>query len=137
MIRNYGRSLRGERVYAKQSGYRFKRLNIVAGQCGGEVIAPFYYDCSTTSIVFETWFQEKFCPCLQAGAYAVLDNAPFHRKAVVESIAADFKLNVLWLPPYSPDKNKIEKLWANLKNCLRIFSHRFASIQDAIVDFFK
>lgn len=67
----------------------------------------------------------------------ILDNASFHRKTAVEAIAKSFNANILWLPPYSPDKNKIEKLWANLKNYLRAFSCNFDSIQDAAEDFFK
>jgi transposase len=137
MVRSYGRSLRGKRVFSKQSGQRFKRLNIVAGLCNGEVIAPMYYDCSTTSALFESWFETQLCPCLKEGNYVVLDNASFHRKIAVDCIAKSFNINILWLPPYSPDKNKIEKLWANLKNWLRIFSCCFESIQDAVVGFFK
>jgi transposase len=137
MVRNYGRSLRGKRVFSKQSGHRYKRLNIVAGQIDGNVIAPFYYDCSTTAAIFEIWFKEHFCPCLLPGTYIVIDNATFHRKAILEGIARSFNLFVLWLPPYSPDKNKIEQLWANIKNWLRLFSCHFSSIQEAVIDFFK
>lgn len=39
--------------------------------------------------------------------------------------------------PYSPGKKRIEKLWANLKNWLRAYTHLYASIQDAVKHSFK
>ncbi|MDR1364514.1 MAG: hypothetical protein LBJ32_02670 [Oscillospiraceae bacterium] len=44
---------------------------------------------------------------------------------------------MVWLPPYFPDKNKIEKLWANLKNWLRLNSKNYLTIQAAIKAYFK
>jgi transposase len=137
MSRNYGRAQRGKRVIIKRPGRRFKRLNVVAGQIGTTVIAPYYYDWTTTSIWFEVWFEWYFCLALPQNTYIIMDNASFHRKAVLERIAKFYGHQIIWLPPYSPDKNSIEKLWANLKNWLRIFAHTYSSIQDAVRDYFK
>ena len=43
----------------------------------------------------------------------------------------------LWLPPYSPEENPIEKLWANMKHWLCRNAHFFDSVQSAIPSFFK
>ena len=51
MSRDYGRSIKGERVYLSCSGRRFKRLNLVAGLIGKEVICPIKYTCNTKSAV--------------------------------------------------------------------------------------
>ncbi|MEW4150245.1 transposase, partial [Bacillus thuringiensis] len=77
------------------------------------------------------------CPLLKPGSVLVLDNARFHRKSEVERIAKIFRLQVLWLPPYSPDKNKIEKVWANLKNFIRRQGRKFKSLQQSIDSYFK
>jgi transposase len=66
-----------------------------------------------------------------------MDNARFHRKAELERIANVYGFKIIWLPPCSPDKNPIEKLWANLKNWLRIFAHLYSTIQEAAIDYFK
>jgi transposase len=66
-----------------------------------------------------------------------MDNASFHRKSKLQNIAEFYGFKILWLPPYSPDKNSIEKFWANLKKWLRKFSKKFASIQEAICNFFQ
>ncbi len=54
-----------------------------------------------------------------------MDNASFHKKSEIERIARLYKCRVVWLPPYSPDKNKIEKLWANMQNWLHINAQNF------------
>ncbi len=137
MSRNRGRAPRGQRVIIKRPGRRFKRLNVVAGQIGTEVIAPYYYEWTTTALWFEVWFEWHFCPALPQCTYIIMDNARFHRKSELERIARFYGHTIIWLPPYSPDKNSIEKLWANMKNWLRSFAHAFPSIQLAIEDYFK
>lgn len=137
MTRNRGRAPRGKRVIVKRPGHRFKRLNVVAGQIGTQIIAPYSYGWTTTASWFEVWFEWHFCPLLPNNTYIVMDNARFHRKAVLERIAKFYGHQILWLPPYSPDKNHIEHLWANLKNWLRLFADSFPSIQDAVLAYFK
>jgi len=66
-----------------------------------------------------------------------MDNALFHRKPKLEQIARIFGLRIIWLPPYSPDLNRIEKLWANLKMWLKSFARLFSTIQDAIYHYFN
>lgn len=136
MARTRARSPRGKRVYVLRPGKRYKRLNIVAGQIGKEVIAPFFYDWSTNSQWFEVWFEWYFCPLLPLLSVIVLDNARFHRKSELERIARFYGHQILWLPTYSPDKNHIEKLWANFKNWLRNYAHLYSSIQLASRDYF-
>ena len=137
MTRTMARSPKGKRVVVFRPGRRFKRLNVVAGKCGDEVIGEFFYDWTTTGCWFEVWFEWYLCPYLRPMSLIIMDNARFHRKKELERIAAFYGYTILWLPPYSPDKNPIEHLWANLKNWLRKCAHLYKSIQDAVVDYFK
>ena len=137
MARNKARSPKGERVIVARPGKRFKRINVVAGQCGSEVIAETQYPWTTNSRWFEVWFEWHLCPNLRPNSVIVMDNAKFHRKVPLEKIASYYGYKLLWLPPYSPDKNYIEQLWANLKNWLRLWSHLYTSVQDAIQDYFQ
>ena len=66
-----------------------------------------------------------------------MDNAKFHRKTVLNKIARFYDLSILWLPPYSPDKNTIEHLWANMKKYIRKKSASFPSIQAALLAYFN
>jgi len=68
-----------------------------------------------------------------------MDNASFHRKnALLELIKKTRrKVNLLFLPPYSPDLNPIEKSWANMKIFLKNYLHTFSALHLAIMAFFK
>ena len=109
---------------------RFQRTNLVAAQIGDRAIAPMYYDCPTNSAFFEFWFEEKLMPELSPGDIVIMDNAQFHRKGVLREIASSH--HVLVLPPYSPDYNPIEKLWANMKRWLRKNMRYYDSFEDAL-----
>ena len=135
--REYGLALRGVKVYGEVSGRRYKRLNVVSAQCCNETIAPFVYAWSTNAVWFEVWFEWYLCPLLSPGKVIVMDNALVHRKAPLEKIARFYGLRIVWLPPYSPDFNHIEFLWANLKKWLKSFSSAFVSIQDAVSLYLK
>jgi transposase len=137
MARQYGRSEIGTRVFLPKPGRKFKRINIVVALTNGISTAVRLYDWAMTAAFFLVWFEWELCPLLRPGSIVVMDNASFHKKSELERIALLYKCHVVWLPPYSPDKNKIEKLWANMKNWLRINSKKFLTIQDAIEVYFK
>lgn len=68
-----------------------------------------------TAQVFETWLREQLLPALKQTSVLILDNAPFHRPNAVREILEAAGHRVLFLPPYSPDFNKIEGDFAALK----------------------
>ena len=119
LFREYARAPRGQTVVGKVSGKKFERTNIVAGICCGEWVSPMQYSHSTDSELFEFWFEHCLLKEVKHGKYIVLDNATFHRKARLAELAESKKCMVIFLPPYSPDLNPIEKKWAWLKQKLR------------------
>jgi len=131
------RAKRGVSVRGGVSGRGYMRTNIVAAQCRGKVVAPLEYSGTTDHVVFEMWFQGMLLPQLTEGHTIVMDNASFHRKKVLCELARQAKCEILFLPPYSPDLNPIEKEWANLKAFLCHYASRFKSIQDAITYYFQ
>ena len=111
---------------------KFQRTNLVAAQIGGRTVAPLYYDCPTNSAVFEFRFEDKLMPELSPGDIVIMDNAQFHRKGTLREIASHYHVLVLFLPPYSPDYNPIENLWANMKRWLRENMRCYDSFEDAL-----
>lgn len=137
MNREYGRAPRGVPVYGEVRGRKYDRTNIIAGKCGGKVIAPGEYKGYTHHKLFEAWFVEALLKEAKPGSVIVLDNATFHRKKILKNLAEQAGCSVLFLPPYSPDLNPIEKLWANLKKFLKNHLRFFNSLSAAICAFFK
>ena len=130
--REYGYAPKGEKVFGAVPGTRFQRTNLVAAQIGGRTIAPMYYERSTDSAVFEVWFEGRLMPELSPGDVVIMDNAQFHRKGALRKIASRHGVLVLFLPPYSPDYNPIEKLWANMKRWLKKNMRNYASFEEAL-----
>ena len=123
-------------MFVKRPGKREKRLNVIAGECDNEVIAPVVYDWTTKHSWFEIWFEWYLCPQLALFSVILMDNASWHRKSVLEKIAGFYGFMIIWLPSYSPDKNRIEHRWANLKNWLQYNGKCCNSLQNAVVHYF-
>ena len=70
--------------------------------------------CCDTRL-FVAWVKQMLVPALKEGQTVVMDNASFHKSCVVKELIAKAGCKLLYLPPYSPDLNPIEKFWANLK----------------------
>jgi transposase len=135
--RTHARSPKGVRVQGLAPGRRYKRTGIVAGLRMGRVIEPLQYDGTMDGGLFERWFGSRLLPALGAGHVIVLDNARFHRKAILHEMARRRGCVVLFLPPYSPDLNPIENVWAWLKARLRKVLKDFDSLDGAITDCFN
>ena len=88
---------------------------VIGALCGTVPFAFTAFDCSIDSDVFHTWATEIRLSELPACSVIVMDNAPFHkRQDTLDALQAEGH-TVLWLPPYSPDLNPIEKTWAWIK----------------------
>ncbi len=48
-----------------------------------------------------------------------MDNMRTHHSKAVKKVIEELKINVIFLPPYSPDFNPIEKMWSEIKSVLR------------------
>ena len=51
--------------------------------------------------------------------YIVLDNARYQKCAIVTELASQLGIHLVYIPPYSPNLNLIERLWKHVKNKLR------------------
>ena len=104
----------------------------MAGKIGNKLIAPFVYGGTMTSAFFEWWMENELLNKLSKGSTIVMDNASFHRKEALREIIERKGLRLIFLPPYSPELNPIEKYWAALKRKLRKILPNFPSFSDAL-----
>ena len=134
IVVQFGWSEKGERSFAEQSGFKTERLSIIAGYVYGskELIAPFEFKGYTDTALFNGWFENILCPQLRPGQIVILDNASFHKSPELFEIIEYTGCHLVFLPPYSPDLNPIEKVWANFKRNLRKIIKKCGSFRDAI-----
>ena len=69
--------------------------------------------------LFLALIEQFLCPTLQPGDIVILDNLSSHKVEGVQQAVAAVGAITLYLPPYSPDLNPIEKLFSKLKTLLR------------------
>ena len=132
----YGWSRRGERCEAKHSGGHGKRLSLIAAIRGSEpqqLIEPYVFSGHCDRRLVEVWL-ERLCQALPAGRkhYLILDNASFHKGGGLEEIARRYGHQLMYLPPYSPELNPIERCWAVLKQRVRLALSRGQSLIESI-----
>ena len=72
-------------------------------------------DSPTDGAVFLAYLEQVLCPKLQTGAAAVMDSLSAHKVQGVRELIQATGADLLYLPPYSPDLNPIEKAWSKLK----------------------
>ena len=128
----YGRAPRGVKVVEDVKGRATEKINMIAGLLEGELIEPLTYDCSTNAEVFNTWLEQCLIPVLPPECIIVLDNARFHKTAKTVEIVEKHGHQLLFLPPYSPDLNPIEKYWAVIKRKLKNILMQCDSIYSGI-----
>ena len=71
--------------------------------------------------LFNTWLDKVLIPQLSPGQVIIMDNASFHKSAKTRELIESAGCKLLYLPPYSPELNPIEKTWANIKCKIRSF----------------
>lgn len=109
----------GRRIHEATPAGKWKILTILAALRLAGVNAAMTIEEATDADIFLAYVEQVLCPTLGIGDVVVLDNLSSHKvKGVCELIEAR-GAEVLYLPPYSPDLNPIEKAWAKIKQYLR------------------
>jgi transposase len=128
----YGWNEKGKRFYALKSGKRAGRVKMIAARCDGKLFAPFTVEGACNRLVFETWLEHCLIPLLTPGKTLVMDNAAFHKGGRIEELIQKAGCSLLYLPPYSPALNRIEKCWSWLKSRIRKQIQHFDCLRDAM-----
>jgi transposase len=119
MARTHGRAPRGERLRMAVPYGHWKTTTLVAGLGARGVVAPWVLDGPINGDAFETYVRKVLIPELKHGDIVVMDNLSSHKRPEVRALIEAAGGRLLYLPPYSPDFNPIEKAFAKLKALLR------------------
>ncbi len=119
MTRLYGRAQPGQRVVESVPQNYGENVSMLAAISMAGVSAPMTISGAVDGLVFLEYVKQVLCPSLAEGDVIVMDNLSAHKIAGVRQAIEAEGAKLLYLPPYSPDLNPIEKCWSKIKTYLR------------------
>ena len=119
MTRMYGRAARGERINEATPLNYGENITMLAAISLSGIDAPMTIAGAVDGLVFKTYVEQVLAPTLEHGDVVVMDNLGAHKVAGVTEAIEARGAKVIFLPPYSPDLNPIEKCWSKIKTYLR------------------
>lgn len=119
MARLYGRAPRGRRLIASVPYGHWKTTTLIAAVRGDGVIAPCVLDGPINGETFRAYVEQMLAPTLTPGDIIIMDNLSSHKISGVRAAIEAAHAELLYLPPYSPDLNPIENVFAKIKAFLR------------------
>jgi transposase len=128
---------KNKKLIGKKSGKYYHRINIIAGLVNNKSIAPLIFNGCCNAKLFEAWIEQFLIKELKPGQIVIMDNASFHKSLKTKELIESVGCTLLFLPPYSPDLNPIEKFWANMKRWIKNQINAFDKLYDALVAFFN
>lgn len=124
MTRPNGRAPVGERLFDTTPHGHWKMTTFVAALRRDAITAPMTLDGAMDGEMFVAWTEQRLVPTLRRGDIVFMDNLSSHKVDGVEEAIKAAGAIVRYLPPYSPDLNPIEQVFAKLKSILRRWKPR-------------
>ncbi len=119
MTRQHGRCLRGRRLVAKVPHGRWRTLTFLAALRHDRIEAPCVIDGPINGLSFLAYVEQVLLPTLRTGDIVIMDNLGSHKRQAIRRLIRTVGAKLFFLPPYSPDLNPIEQVFAKLKTLLR------------------
>jgi transposase len=135
MTRLRARCLGGRRIHEATPGGHWKIMTVLGAMSTRGIVAAMTIEAATDADIFLAYLDHALCPALRPGDVVVMDNLSSHKVRGVAQRIERAGAELLYLPPYSPDLNPIEKAWAKLKQLVRSEKPRtHEALQQAIAD---
>jgi len=133
MTPRYGRCAKGRRLVAFAPGGHWQTTTFIAALRHGRITAPCVFGGPINGESFLAYVRQVLVPALSPGDIVVMDNLGAHKVAGVREAIEATGAKLLYLPPYSPDFDPIEQVFAKLKHKLRKAARRTVdALWDAI-----
>ena len=116
----------GERLHAKVPHGHWRTMTFLAALRCDRIDAPCVLDQPVNGQSFLAWIEHFLVPTLSPGDIVVMDNLSSHKRPAIRTAIRNAGAKLLFLPPYSPDLNPIEQVFAKLKHLLRKAAERTA-----------
>jgi transposase len=110
---------RGRKLIAKAPHGHWRTLTFLAALRHDRIEAPCVIDGPINGEAFRAYVEQLLVPTLRPGDLVVMDNLGSHKSKAVRKAIRAAGAKLFFLPPYSPDLNPIEQVFAKLKHLLR------------------
>lgn len=124
MVRTHGWGRKGHRVRGNAPFGHWRTMTFLAALRCDRIDAPYVLDGPINGVTFTAWVEQCLVPTLKPGDVIVMDNLGSHKGKAVRRAIRQARAHLLFLPPYSPDLNPIEQVFAKLKTLLRKAAER-------------
>ena len=129
----YGWAPRGQDSFGKTVEGQWETMTMIGALALDGFRGFMSVDAGTAADVFRAFVEQQLLPHLRDGDIVVMDNLSAHRDADAIAAIQASGAEVLFLPPYSPEFNPIEKAWAKIKQALRRLATRTRDAFDTAV----
>lgn len=119
LTRMFGRAPRGERVTDSVPQNYGENVTMIGALSLSGVEALMTVNGATDGDIFLVFVRDVLAPTLSEGDVVIWDNLGAHRSQAVREAVEARGAVVIFLPPYSPDMNPIERCWSKIKTFLR------------------
>ena len=114
----------GQRLHHKVPYGHWKTMTFIAALRYDRIEAPFVFDQPINAASFTAWVEQQLCPTFAPGDIVILDNLSSHKRPGGRQAIRARGARLLFLPPYSPDLNPIEQVFAKLEHLLQKAAER-------------
>lgn len=115
---------RGHKLVAHTPFGKWRTLTFLAALRHDRIDAPCVLDGPINGQSFTAYVEQFLVPTLAPGDVVVMDNLGSHKGTAVRKAIRRVGARLIFLPPYSPDLNPIEQMFAKLKLLLRKAAER-------------
>lgn len=115
----YARAPSSQRAVGQKPAGHYHNTTLISAIRQTGIAGSLAFDGACDTTAFCVYLDEVLLPNLNPGDVLVMDNLQVHKSAAVQRRLAEKEIQVLYLPPYSPDLNPIERMFSKLKNELR------------------
>jgi transposase len=126
MARTHGWWRRGVPLKAHVPHGHWRTMTFLAALRHDRIVAPCVIDGPINGESFRAYVEQVLVPTLQPGDIVVMDNLGSHKGHAIRKAIRAAGARLVFLPPYSPDLNPIEQVFAKLKTLLRKAEERTA-----------
>ncbi len=115
---------KGQRLIARAPHGRWRTLTFLAALRCDRLTAPCVIDGPINGQLFLAYVEQILLPTLKPGDLVIVDNLGSHKSRRIRDAINAVDAALAFLPPYSPDLNPIEQMFAKVKHWMRMAQHR-------------